>query len=111
MRGVNIVNFDEEEFFKNVNSLREGKLITEKSSGKQPQYEMKRVGTMFIDSKQISELKSSNLKQKSISLQSLAKDSVNKSFLAAIKILRYLKSLTHFFSTVIEAYFPSSFES
>lgn len=41
----------------------------------------------------------------------VAKQSVFKSLMFAKNILRYLKSVTHFFDGAIKLYFPQTFES
>ena len=40
----------------------------------------------------------------------ISKDSVNKSLLAAMKFLKYLKSVAKFYDKVIQLYFPQSFD-
>ena len=43
-------------------------------------------------------------------LYQIAKDSANRSLLAAMKILKYLKSVAQFYDTAIQLYFPKSFD-
>lgn len=43
-------------------------------------------------------------------LYEIAKESVNKSLLAAMKFLKYLKSVAQFYETAIQLYFPQSFD-
>ena len=69
LRGVNIVNFDESNFFGSIVSMRDNQLFD------------------------------------------TAKQSVFKSLMFAKNILKYLKSVTHFFGSAIQLYFPQTFES
>lgn len=40
----------------------------------------------------------------------IAKDSVNRSLLAAMKFLKYLKAVAQFYDYAIQLYFPQSFD-
>ena len=43
-------------------------------------------------------------------LYEVAKEYANRSLLAAMKILKYLKSVAQFYDTAIQLYFPQSFD-